>query len=156
MAQLDHIDLALLKYLQEHARFDIKKLSEQLNMSKTPIYERIRRLEAEKYITNYVALVDRKKVGVPLMVFCSVSISIQNATYIQQFREEILHFEEVTECYLTGGVFDFLLKVIVKDLEAYNHFASHKLANIPNVTKVSSSFVLDEMKHSTSLPLPAS
>jgi DNA-binding Lrp family transcriptional regulator len=87
------------------------------------------------------------------MVFCAVSLNIQNADLISKFSQQIKEIEEIIECYLTGGVFDFILKVIVKDLEAYNNFASNKLATIQNVSKIQSSFVLDEIKYSTVLPL---
>lgn len=150
---IDEIDRQILIYLQQNANPNIKELADKLNLTKTPIYKRIKQLEDEGYIDKYVALVDRKKVGVPLMVFCSVSLSIQNAEYIALFNEEIKKIEEIVECYLTGGVFDFLLKIVVKDLEAYNNVASNKLATIPNVGKIQSSFVLTEVKNSTAVPL---
>lgn len=150
---LDIIDKEILKYLQYDAHPNMKELAEKLNMTKTPIYERIKRLEQDGYIKSYVALLDRKKVGVPLMVFCAVSLSIQNAEYIALFNEHIKGIEEIVECHLTGGVFDFILKVVVQDLESYNNFASNKLATIPNVGKIQSSFVLTEVKNSTAVPL---
>ncbi len=131
----------------------MKKLSEVVSMTKTPIYKRIIALEEAGYITGYVALIDRKLVGLPLMVFCAVSLNIQNAEHITKFNEQVKGIEEIIECYLTGGVFDFILKVVVKDLEAYNNFASNKLATISNVGKIQSSFVLNEIKSSTILPL---
>lgn len=150
---LDAVDRQILQYLQHNAQVNVKELSERLNMTKNPIYERIRRLENEGYIKNYVAILDRLKVGVPLMVFVAVSLNIQNAEHIALFNNQIKGIEEVVECYLTGGVFDFILKVVVKDLEAYNNFASNKLAMIPNVGKIQSSFVLTEVKNSTAIPL---
>lgn len=150
---LDKIDKMILKHLQQNAKFDIQQLSTVLHMTKTPIYKRIVSLEEAGYITRYVALVDRKLIGLPLMVFCAVSLSIQNAAFIAEFNKQVEHIEEIVECYLTGGVFDFILKVIVSDLEAYNNFASNKLATIPNVGKIQSSFVLNEIKYSTILPI---
>jgi len=150
---LDHVDRMILNHLQKNAKFDMKILSKEVNMTKTPIYKRIIALEGAGYIKGYVALVDRKLVGLPLMVFCAVSLNIQNADYIARFNAQVKQIEEITECYLTGGVFDFILKIIVKDLEAYNNFASNKLATIPNVGKIQSSFVLDEIKSSTVLPI---
>jgi Lrp/AsnC family transcriptional regulator len=151
--QLDDTDKRILKYLQQDAHPNVKELTDQLNMTKTPIYLRIKQLEKEGYIKRYVALLDHKKVGVPLMVFCAVSLNIQNAEYIALFNKEIEEIEEIVECFLTGGVFDFILKVVVKDLEAYNNFASNKLATIPNIGKIQSSFVLTEVKNSTAVPL---
>lgn len=150
---MDEVDRQILIYLQEQANPNIKELAEKLNLSSTPVYKRIRQLENSGYISKYVALVDRKKVGVPLIVYCSVSLNIQNAEYIAQFNEEIRKINEVVECYLTGGVFDFILKILVKDLETYNDVASNKIAQIPNVGKIQSSFVLTEVKSSTIVPL---
>jgi DNA-binding Lrp family transcriptional regulator len=151
---LDKVDRGILRHLQKNSKFDIKELSEALNMTKTPIYKRIAALEEAGYITDYVALLDRKMVGLPLMVFCAVSLNIQNAEFIAKFNKQVKEIDEIVECYLTGGIFDFILKVIVSDLEAYNDFASNKLATIPNVGKIQSSFVLTEIKYSTVLPLP--
>lgn len=150
---LDIIDKLILQHLQINSKFDIQSLSNTLNMTKTPVYKRIVSLEESGYIRGYVALVDRKLVGLPLMVFCAVSLNIQNAEYIDDFNKKIKAIDEIVECYLTGGVFDFILKVIVKDLEEYNNFASNKLATIPNVGKIQSSFVLNEIKSSTILPI---
>ncbi|SEI69770.1 Lrp/AsnC family transcriptional regulator [Dyadobacter koreensis] len=149
---LDKIDRQILGHLQENAKFDMQQLSALLHMTKTPIYKRIVALEQAGYISKYVALLDRKKVGFPLLVFCAVSLNIQNADYIAKFNEQVKLIDEIVECYLTGGVFDFILKVIVSDLEAYNNFASNKLATIPNVGKIQSSFVLTEVKSSTAIP----
>lgn len=149
---LDKIDRQILRHLQENAKFDMQQLSALLHMTKTPIYKRIVALEEGGYINKYVALLDRRKVGFPLMVFCAVSLNIQNADFIAKFNQQVKLIDEIVECYLTGGVFDFILKVIVSDLEAYNNFASNKLATIPNVGKIQSSFVLTEVKSSTAIP----
>jgi DNA-binding Lrp family transcriptional regulator len=150
---LDETDKRLLRHLQRNSRINAKELGDELNISKTPIYERIKKLEQNGFIKDYVALLDRHKVGVPLMVFCTVSLNIQNAEYIAMFNERIKGIEEIVECYLTGGVFDFVLKIIVKDLEAYNNLASNRIATIPNVGKIQSSFVLTDVKNSTAIPL---
>ena len=88
-----------------------------------------------------------------LTVFCAVTLDVQKADYIEAFAGAIGEMPEVTECYLAGGGFDFLLKVVVNDLDAYHEFASHKLAALPNVSTIKSSFVLFEFKHSTVSPL---
>ncbi len=151
--KLTDVDKRILSELQNDANPNIKKLADELNLSKTPIYNRIKQFESEGYVKKYVALLDNKKMDVSLVVFCAVSLNIQNAEHISVFKQEIRKIEEIVECYLTGGVFDFILKVMVKDLEAYNNFASHKLAKIKNVGKIQSSFVLDEVKNSTAVPI---
>lgn len=85
----------------------MKELSSELHISKTPVYERIKWLEDEGYIKNYVALVDNKKVGLPLVVFCNVSLAVHNEEYIQRFKEKIQQIDEIMECYSIGGVHDF-------------------------------------------------
>lgn len=150
---LDDIDCEILIALQEDSNLNIKELSERIHLSKTPIYKRISQLEEEGYIRKYVALVDRNKVDRSLIVFCSVSLSVQNADNINRFYAAIAKIDEITECYLTGGVNDFILKIIVKDLEHYNDVAQNKIARIPNVGKISSSFVLMEVKNTTAIPL---
>ena len=87
MLQLDKTDVMILKALQNNAKINMKELCAELNISKTPVYERIRRLEEEGYIKNYVALIDNKKVGLPLVVFCNVSLNVHNDEHIQRFKE---------------------------------------------------------------------
>ncbi len=152
-ASLDKVDREILRHLQVNAKIDMVQLCKVVNMTKAPVYKRIAALEEAGFISRYVALLDRKKVGLPLLVFCAVSLNIQNAEYIAQFNKQVRLIEEIVECYLTGGVFDFILKVVVADLESYNAFASGKLATIPNVGKIQSSFVLEDIKYSTVLPI---
>ncbi|RWY57122.1 Lrp/AsnC family transcriptional regulator [Mucilaginibacter gilvus] len=153
MAKLDRTDLLILKSLQKNSKFNITELCEEVNMSKTPVYERIKRLEEDGFIKQYVALVDHKKVGLPLVIFCNVSLNVHNAEHIERFTNEILKLDEVTECYSLGGVFDFLLKFVLEDLDAYNKFVFEKLTRIQDIVKMQSSIVLQEIKHTTQLNL---
>jgi Lrp/AsnC family transcriptional regulator len=136
MIRLDTIDRKLLELLQQDSKVNIKSLSEQLNMTKTPIYERIKRYEKEGVIEKYVAIVNRQLISNAMIVFCSVSLDSQKLEEIQAFSDAVLQIPEVMECYLMGGVNDFLLKVAVKDLDAYHHFSSGKLAALPNVAQI--------------------
>jgi len=151
MAQLDQTDIQILKALQNNAKVNMKELSESLHISKTPIYERIKRLENEGYIKQYVALLDSKKIGMNLTIFCNVSLAVHNDEHIQQFREDIKDIDEIIECYSIGGVYDFLLKLVVEDLEAYNRFVFEKITKVKGIVKMQSSFVLSEMKYTTAL-----
>jgi len=144
----------VLSALQNDAKINMKELSDRLHISKTPIYERIKRLENERYIKGYVALVDNKKVGLPLIVFCNVSLAVHDDEHIQRFQKEIKDIDEIMECYSTGGVYDFLLKVVLRDLDDYNRFAFEKLTKVYGIVKMQSSFVLGEIKHITSLSIP--
>ena len=150
---IDETDRQIIELLQQNAKLNIKELAEQLHITKTPIYERIKRLEREGIISQYVALVDKSKISPYIIVFCAVTLDVQKADFIAEFNSKIIEIPEVVECYLTGGVFDFILKVIVRDLQAYHEFATGKLATLPNVSQIQSSFVLTEVKHTTSFPL---
>ena len=144
MALLDETDIEILHSLQKDAKINTKELSEKLHISKTPIYERIKRLENEGYIKGYVALVDNKKIGLPLIIFCNVSLAVHDDENI----------DEIMECYSTGGIYDFFVKVVLKDLDAYNQFVFEKLTKVHGIVKMQSSFVLNEIKHTTVLNIP--
>jgi Lrp/AsnC family transcriptional regulator len=152
MYKLDETDIAIIKLLQKNAKVGIKTISEQLNLTKTPVYERIKKLENDGVIEKYVALINAKKVGGNIIVFCSVSLDVQKLAEIETFKAAILELPVVLECYLMGGSNDFLLKVMVHDLDAYHHFSSGKLAALDNVNQIKSTFVLDEVKKSTVIP----
>ncbi len=149
---IDQTDRKILKYLQEDARMGIKTLAARLNMTKTPVYERIKRLEKAGIITKYVALADRKKISPSVIVFLSGALEVTAFEQIQAFYDAVEKIPEVMECYLMGGENDFLLKVMVKDLDAYNTFYAQKIATLPHVGRIRSSFVLNEVKHTTVLP----
>ena len=153
MTKLDEIDIQLLKMLQRDAKANAKELCEQLNLSKTPVYERMRRLENEGVITGYSAIVDNRKVGLPLVVFCNVSLSVHDDEHIERFKHDIAKINEVMECYSTGGFYDFLLKVVLKDLDEYNKFVFEKLTKVHGIAKMQSSFVLSEIIHKTELDI---
>lgn len=150
---MDKVDRQILELLQQNAKLNYKEMAARLNMSKTPIYERIRRLEREGVIDKYVAIVNRKKLPTSMIVFCNVQLSEQKLETIERFEKDISELPEVIECYLMGGSSDFLMKVLVKDLEAYHQFSAGKLAALPNVSQIKSLFVLDEVKHSTVMPV---
>ncbi len=153
MVKLDAIDRRLLELLQNDSKVNIKEVAAQLNMTKTPIYERIKRFDKEQIIEKYVAVINPQKVSNSMVVFCSVSLESQKLEEIKKFSEAIKKIPEVMECYLMGGANDFLLKVVVSDLKAYHQFSSGKLAALPNVGQIKSTFVLNEIKRSTVFPL---
>ena len=149
MVKLDAIDKRLLEYLQENSKINIKEIAAQLNMTKTPVYERIKRYDKLGVIEKYVAVINRELVSKAMVVFCSVSLESQKLEEIKKFSDAIKMIPEVLECYLMGGANDFLLKVVVSDLKAYHQFSSGKLAALPNVGQIKSTFVLHEIKRST-------
>ncbi len=151
MRSLDSIDFRILQLLQENAKSTNKDIAARLGMTTTPIYERIKRLEEEGYIQKYVALVDRRKLDYALAAYCNVSLKEHSQTFLQQFEKQIQAIPEVQECYHIAGSFDYLLKVVVRDMVAYQDFVVNKLAALDNIGNVESSFVMTEVKYSTAL-----
>lgn len=150
---LDAIDRGILEILQEDAKCRHKEIADQLGLSTTPIYERIKRLEREGYIKGYVALVDAEKLGKTLTVICSVTLNQHVHDKLEEFVEKVNGFKEVMECYHVTGQYDYVLKVLVRDIREYQQFLINKLSAIDNLAHVVSSFVMGEVKHETALPL---
>lgn len=155
MTRLDDTDVKLLQMLQKNAKVSTKELCDALNLSKTPVYERIHRLEKSGVITGYHAAIDNKMVGLPLVVFCNVSLAVHDDEHIRRFKDDIAEIDEVMECYSTGGFYDFLLKVVLRDLEQYNTFVFERLTKVHGIVKMQSSFVLSEIKRTSDLNITA-
>lgn len=153
MGELDATDKKILQLLQEDAKYTHKEIAAQLHLTTTPVYERIKRMEREGVIQQYVALVDRKKIQLSLMAFCNVSLKEHSTNYLVQFEQDIQLLPEVVECYHIAGLFDYLLKVLVKDMDTYQLFVSKKLAALENIGRVQSAFVMTEIKYSPNLPI---
>lgn len=151
MKQLDSTDHQILHLLQKNAKFTIKEIATEMGMTTTPVYERIKRMEEHGYIQNYVALLDKHKLGLYLTVFCKVTLLDHSKAQMEIFESQINTHQEVIECFQIAGDFDYLLKVVLKDMAAYQNFMVEKIANLPNVQKIQSSFVLNEVKCNTQL-----
>ena len=150
---IDAIDRSILRMLQQHSKMTIKEIAGKLNLTASPVFERIKRLENEKYITSYRAVIDRKKIGLSLLVFCNISLIQHEATSIKKFEKDIQQFPEVIECYHIGGMSDYLIKVVAKDMDTYQYFVAKKLASVENIRQVQSSFVMTEVKSTADLPI---
>lgn len=149
---LDAIDRQILEMLQEDAKINIKEIAAKLNMTKTPIYERIKRLEKEGVIEKYVTVLNRKKLGSSIIVFLEGSLKVEKFEQADEFFEAVAATPEIIECYLLGGENDFMLKVIAPELDKYHDFYATKIASLPRVGQIKSSFVIKEIKHSMKLP----
>lgn len=150
---LDATDRQILTLLQQDAFISNKELSQQLNLSLTPIHERVKRLEREGYLKGYVGLVDRKKIGRDLIAFCQVSLKEHTQDFIREFEARIGGLPEVVECYNIAGPFDYLLKVIVRDMDDYRRFVVEQLAALAHIGGPQSLFVMAEIKVTTALPI---
>lgn len=151
--KLDFIDREILKILQKDAKTGAKTIAEQLGLTKTPVYERIKRLEHDGFIKNYVAILNKDKIEESITVFSFVSLEAQKGAMMDDFFEQVMKYPEVVECFVVGGEFDFLLKVVVKNLDAYYNFAKFNIASLPSIGGVKSAFVLNEVKNNTNFPL---
>ncbi len=150
---IDSTDKLILALLQNDGKITFKEIASQLNLTTTPVYERIKRLEREGYIKSYKAILDRKKIGLNLLAFCNISLKEHQAAYLVQFEKDIKDFNEVIACYHIAGMYDYLIKISVEDMDVYQHFIANKLANIKNIARVQSSFVMTEVKSAIDLPL---
>lgn len=148
-AKLDKTDIEILKLIQEDSRMTIKEIAGSLNLSTTPIFERLKRLEKQGVIRKYVALLDPKKLGKKLNAFIHISIIDHSKRGVDIFVEHIEKYPEVMECHHVTGDSDFLLKVVVQDIEKYNEFVTEKLSIVPNIDKVKTSFSLSVRKATT-------
>jgi Lrp/AsnC family leucine-responsive transcriptional regulator len=145
-AKLDQKDLAILKLLQQNARITVKEISDKVHLSTTPVYERIKRMEETGVIKQYATLVDHAKVKKGLMVICYVSIKQHNKTSGAKFIKAIHEMDEVIECFNISGEFDFMLKVIIENMDAYYDFHVNKLSEVDNIGNVQSTFVMGIIK----------
>lgn len=143
---LDNNDIAILKLLQENARITVKEISEKIHLSTTPVHERIKRLETSGIIKQYVTLLDYNKVNRGLMVICYVSLKEHSKTAGVKFIKNINDLHEVIECYSISGEFDFMLKVLCQDMNAYYDFHVNKLSQQENMGNVQSVFVMGVIK----------
>jgi len=154
LIDLDPIDVELLRILQRDATLSNKQLSLQLNRSVAAIQERRRKLREHGYIKRVVAIVDRRKIDRSLVAFSHVLLTSHSRDVLLGFERDVLVFDEVMECMQLTGAYDFILRVAVRDMDAYNHFLREKLATIPNISTVQSFFVLEEANSDTAYPLP--
>ena len=145
---LDHKDLAILRMLQHNARVTVKEISDKVHLSTTPVYERIKWLEATGVIREYVTLLDPAKLNKRLMVIAYVSLKQHNKTAGSKFVKAINEMNEVLECYSISGEFDFMLKVVVEDMNAYYDFHVNRLSELENIGNVQSVFVMGVVKDS--------
>ena len=143
---LDSKDLSILALLQQNARMTVKEISEKVHLSTTPVHERIKRMEAEGVIKQYAAIVDYSKVKRGLMVICYVSLKEHSKNAGVKFIKTINILNEVIECYNISGEFDFMLKVVAENMDAYYDFHVNKLSPIENMGHVQSVFVMGIIK----------
>jgi DNA-binding Lrp family transcriptional regulator len=143
---LDSIDLSILKILQLNARATVKEIADKVHLSTTPVHDRIKRMESNGVIKQYATLVDNSKVKKSLMVICYVSLNQHSKNAGTKFIKQIHELSEVVECYNISGEFDFMLKVVAENMDAYYDFHVNKLSQGENIGHVQSVFVMGVIK----------
>ncbi len=152
-SELDKIDRQILRILQKDASISASEIAEKVNLSQPPCWRRIKRLEEEGYINKRVAQLNRKKLGLNVVIYTEVKLTANGHQMVDQFEKKILSFPEVTECYVMLGRIDFLLRIVTRDVESYEQFFRDHLSQIPEIAELNSSVALSEVKYTTELPL---
>jgi DNA-binding Lrp family transcriptional regulator len=151
--ELDHTDWKILTMLQEDARMSNVDLAKAVGLSPSPCLSRVRALEEAGYIRRYVTLLDPQRIGLMVSVFIQVTLEKQVEPALEVFERAIRDRPEVMECYLMTGESDYLLRVVVPDLQALERFILNFLSRVPGVGNIRSSFALKQVKYQTALPL---
>ena len=147
--ELDSIDKKLLYFLQEDSKQTTKELSHKLDLSVTAVYERIKKLEREGIIDKYVVLLNRSKVEKGFVVFCHLKLIQHTKEFLTKFESEVVKLKEVLECHHVSGDYDYILKILVKDMEAYREFLVTKLTTLEHIGSTHSTFMISEVKNTT-------
>ena len=147
MDTLDKIDLQILRILQKNSRLTTKELAAQVHLSTTPVFERLKRLEANGYIKKYIAVLDAEKLNQGFVVFCSVKLRRLNRDIAAEFTRIVQDIPEVTECYNISGSYDYLLKIHAPNMKYYQEFILNVLGTIESLGSLMSTFVMSEVKH---------
>lgn len=153
MTTLSAVDMKILALLQDDARMTNQTLADEIGMSASPCWRRVRKLEEDEVIQGYRAVLNRKKIGLGVMVFVRVSIDSHSEAEARKFEQEVTALEKVVACYSIGGDADFLLQVVARDLDAYADFAMAVIRRLPGIKEMQSMFVLKEIKPLASYPV---
>ncbi|MGB8819397.1 MAG: Lrp/AsnC family transcriptional regulator [Rhizobiaceae bacterium] len=149
---MDRLDRKILRLLQEDATLAVADIAKKVGLSTTPCWRRIQKLEEDGVIKRRVAVLDPEKVNTKVTVFASIRTSAHNIEWLKRFSEVVTEFPEVVEFYRMSGDVDYLLKVVVPDIAAYDAFYKRMIAKI-EIRDVSSVFAMEQIKYTTQLPL---
>lgn len=146
---IDKTDKEILNILQLDCTISVKEIAEKVGLSTTPTYERIKAMEQSGVIKHYVALLDRHKIGVGILVYCNIVLKEQSKKALLDFEKAIINIPEIIEVISISGNYDYMLKIAAKDIARYNDFVMNVIANIPNIGQYHSNIVLNEVKKNT-------
>jgi Lrp/AsnC family transcriptional regulator len=150
---MDAVDIKILNILQADASISVAEIAERVNLSTTPCWKRVKKLEEEGVIKARVALLDSGKVALGVSVFVHIKTQHHDSDWLANFAQSIEMFDEVMECYRMAGEWDYLLKVVVEDIAAFDLFYKRLVNTVEGLRDVTSSFAMEEIKYSTQLPL---
>ena len=153
IVNLDVTDKKILNLLQQNSKANIKEIALKIGLTQTPTYERIKRLEKSGVIKNYIAVLNKEKMGYTIEVFCQVTLLVHSKEMITRFENAVNKIDEVMECFHVAGNYDYLLKIIVKDMNSYQAFLKNKLSVLDSVSNVQSTFVMSSTKDNSGLNL---
>lgn len=151
--ELDSIDRKILRALQDNGKVSMAELAEKVGLSPSPCARRVRLMEKAGIIKGYAAIIDQKKVGLPISAFASIKLERQREEDLDRFEEAVSRWPEVLDCYLMTGQRDYLMRIVAADLEAYERFIKNKLTRLENIASIETSFALGQVKRSEVLPL---
>lgn len=153
MTEFSAIDLQILDTVQQDGSLTTQEISERINISQSPCWRRINRLEEQGLIQRKVAILDREKLGLDVVVFATINLTTQGRSNLEDFEREVSTLPEVMECYTMTGTWDYMLKIVVKNIRRYELFVRQKLTNLSHVREIHSHIAVTEIKNSTVLPL---
>jgi Lrp/AsnC family transcriptional regulator, leucine-responsive regulatory protein len=148
----DSVDRRIVRELQEDGRLTNAELSRRVNLSPSPCLRRVKNLEDKGVITGYTANVDQDKFGLPISIFVSVKLEKQTEDMLRTFEAQIADIDEIAECYLMTGGFDYLLRIITDSLKSYENVLTKRITHIPGIASIESSFALGIVKQSKIYP----
>jgi DNA-binding Lrp family transcriptional regulator len=153
MAKLDKYDKVILSVLQQQGRITNQNLAEQANLSTAPCWRRVDKLESQGVIKRYVALVNREKLGLSVMVYIHISLNDHHSDTLRVFDRFVEQSDSILECYSVSGEYDYLIRVVANDVKALEFFLMEKLLKLEAVRSANTSFVLKQKKYTTALPI---
>ncbi len=150
---MDSFDQHILTLLQRDASISLKDLAEAVNLTTTPCWKRVKRLEDDGYIRGRVALLDPERLGLGLSVFVQLKTQRHDSAWLEQFARTVTDFEEVMEFYRMSGEWDYMLRVVVSDIGAYDRFYKKLITSTDGLSNITSSFAMEQIKYTTAFPV---
>ena len=151
--ELDKQDIAILKLLQKDSTLSTSAIADKVNMSQSPCWRRINRLEEEGLIRGRVALLNRDRLGMDVVVFATINLTSTGRQHLIEFEQDVVRHPEVVECYTMTGIWDYMLKIVTRDIRHYEAFVRNTLTASPAIRELHSHMAVTEIKNVTQLPL---